>query len=82
MDAAALERQCIGQCTRINNMTSDSGADLAHALQEVYLSLAMDDLGSILEACDSAVPFLVGLLQDWADKGMHVWVAQLLLGPE
>ena len=39
------------------------------------VTLARNDLGSIVEACDSALPFLVGLLQDWADAGapaMHV----------
>ena len=35
----------------------------------VLATLADAGLGSIVEACDSAVPFIVGSLRDWADKG-------------
>ena len=40
--------------------------------------LACNDLGSIVEACDSAVPFLIGALREWADAGAHVTSAQRL----
>ena len=48
-------------------------------MQAVYEKLASNDLGSIVEACDSAVPFLAGLLRDWADRGMHVFALHSLL---
>lgn len=44
-------------------------ADLTHAPQAACQKLATLRLGSIVKACDSAVPFLVGSLQDWADAG-------------
>ena len=39
--------------------------------------LAINGLGSIVEACDSAEDFLVGCLQDWADTGALVLYTQL-----
>lgn len=44
-------------------------------------ALARNDLGSVVEACDSAVPFLVGSLREWADAGAHVISAQCLPAP-
>ena len=41
----------------------------AIALQVALQKLAVIGMGSIVEACDSAVPFLVGSLQHWADVG-------------
>ena len=43
--------------------------DLTRAPQAACQKLATLHLGSIVEACDFAVPFLVGSLQDWADAG-------------
>ena len=34
-------------------------------------SLVSEGLGSFVEACDSAVPVLVGLLRNGADQGAH-----------
>ena len=49
-----------------------SGTDLTTASQRVCHLLAANNLGCIVEACDSTVPFLVGSLQDWADAGALV----------
>ena len=35
------------------------------------------DLGYIVEACEAAVPVLVGYLRDWADPGVFILHAQL-----
>ena len=40
--------------------------------------LASNGLGSIVEACDSAAPFLAGCLRDWADTGALVLQLNLL----
>ena len=46
-------------------------ADMRTALQAFRAceELERHGLGCIVEACDSAATFLVGRLQDWADKG-------------
>ena len=44
----------------------------------VVARLACKDLGSVVEACDSAVPFLVGSLWEWAAAGAHVTSAKRL----
>lgn len=43
--------------------------DPASALQVACEALASNDLGAVVEACGSAVPFLVGSLRDWGLSG-------------
>lgn len=43
------------------------------------LAAASNGLGSIVEACCSAVPFLAGSLHDWADQGAHALQAAAAL---
>ena len=46
---------------------------LVCALQNLCHCLAKHDLGAVVDACDSAVPFLVGCLQDCIDAGALAW---------
>lgn len=48
------------------------------APQAVCDKLKSRHLGAIVEACESLVPLLVGLLQDWADKGARPAVHSFL----
>ena len=45
---------------------------LATAPQGVCHHLAQREMGSLVEACSSAVPFFVEWLRDWADTGALV----------
>ena len=63
----AAVRTCIG-------LDRSSASQATKACQ----TIATSGLGSIVEACDSAMPFLLGMLQNWADPGAHV-IAQSFL---
>ena len=51
---------------------------LTSAPQAACQRLACFRLGSTVEACDSAAPFLVGSLRAWADTGAPAFLQQLL----
>ena len=60
--------------------TGPYGKDISIATQvmEACQTLAASGLGSIVEACDSALPLFLGALRNWADPGAHVIAHSLL----
>ena len=74
--------QCTTKLDVFDKAASDCSAEsflsacavLTYASQTACQRLVFCGLGSIVEACDSAVPFLVGSLRAWADSGAHVFL--------